>query len=872
MAYEQVSADRSELTSIIREIRRRWRLKLAVRGAAFVVGGFLLTLFLSAYTLETLKFSPGSIIAFRVAMVMVFGALAGYFFILPQWRRVNDEQVALYLEECEPTLETAILSALEAEKGSSSHSPALARRLVEQAIERCGAIERGRRLEAQPLRRYAVAIGGTIALALLLLILGPAYLRQGTSALLLMAGDVLEASPYRIEVKPGSATVPRGSDQAITARVQGFESDKAELLIRKSVNTPFEHVPMVFNNDTKTFEGMLFDLPASIDYFVESGGVKSSVFTLHAAELPYVKQLEMEYIFPSYTGLAPRKIENGGDIAVLQGTQVRVRITPTMKSPAGRIMVDGESAIPLVLEGGVFTGTIPVTKDGFYRVDLQGGPENKLVNASPQYTIDVLEDQAPTVSIAKPGRDSTASPVEEFAVEARADDDFGVRQLDLVYSVNGGPEQTKRLLDSSSRALPEVSAAHTFYMEELNVAPGDSVSYFARATDNIGRSISSDLYFVRVRKLDEQFRSAMSMGGGGGGGGGGNMQVDALSQQQREIISATHNIVRDRRTMTAAKLRESLVVVALSQSKLREQVEGLVSRMNSRLVEPDPAFQRIAELLPKAAEEMRAAETKLQAQAASDALPPENRALQQLQKAEEEYQKQVSQQRGGGGGGGGGAGSVSEDLAELFKQDLDKLANQYETAQSAQQQQSDQQVDALMEKLRELARRQQQEAERQRQQALAGQGGQGGGASQRALAEQAEEAARQLERLSRERNRPDLAQAAQQMKQAADAMRRAASSGDPSSAGQASAALGQLREAQRRLEQEQGARGKRDMQSAQQQAEEIAREHRELSQEAMSLSQSNGRPNEKRETGRAAQIRARSESERARKADRQNVG
>ena len=73
------------------------RLKLAVRGAAFVVAGFLLTLLLSAYALETLKFSAGSIIAFRVAMVMIFGALAGYFFVLPQWRRVTDEQVALEL-------------------------------------------------------------------------------------------------------------------------------------------------------------------------------------------------------------------------------------------------------------------------------------------------------------------------------------------------------------------------------------------------------------------------------------------------------------------------------------------------------------------------------------------------------------------------------------------------------------------------------------------------------------------------------------------------------------------------------------------------------------------------------------------------------
>src|SRR5262245_41309842 len=454
MLQPQVSAnDRSELTSIIREIRQRWRFKLAVRGAAFVIGGFLLTLMLSAYALETLKFSPGSIIAFRVAMVMVFGALAGYFFVMPQWRRVTDEQVALYLEECEPSLESAILSALEAEKGSPSHSPQLARRLVEQAIERCSTIERGRRLEAQPLRRYAIAIGGAVAFALAVFVLGPAYLRHGASALLLMAGDVLEASPYQINVKPGNITVPRGSDQVISATVQGFESDRAELMIRKSVNAPFEHVPMVFNNDTKTFEGMLFDLPGSIDYFVESGGVRSSVFTMHAADLPYVKQLEMEYIFPAYTGLAPRKIENGGDIAVLQGTQVRLRITPTLKSPTGRIMLDGGNTISLTQDGGTFTATIPVTKDGFYRIELQGGPENKLVNASPQYTIDSLEDQAPMVSIARPGRDSTASPIEEFAIEARAHDDVAVTQLQRVYSVSGGPATTQTLVDAPAKAM-----------------------------------------------------------------------------------------------------------------------------------------------------------------------------------------------------------------------------------------------------------------------------------------------------------------------------------------------------------------------------------------------------------------------------------
>ena len=373
-----------------------------------------------------------------------------------------------------------------------------------------------------------------------------------------MAGDVLEASPYRISVKPGSTTVPRGSDQVITATVQGFESDKAELLIRKSMSAPFEHVPMVFNNDTKTFEGVLFDLPGSIDYFVESGGVKSAVFTMHAADLPYVKQLEMEYVFPAYTGLAPRKIENGGDIAVLQGTQVHLRITPTMKSPIGTHPARGRH------RRATHTGRRRVHRhDPRFARTASTASSCKAVPKT-SWSMPRRNTRSTSSKIRRrrcrlpsPGATRRLRPSKSSPIEARADDDFGVRQLELVYSVNGGAEQTKKLIDAKSRALPEVSAAHTFYLEELKVAPGDSVSYFARATDNIGRNVSSDLYFIRVRKLDEQFRSAMSMGGGGGGGGGGgNMQVDALSQQQREIISATHNIVRDRKSMTPAKLRE----------------------------------------------------------------------------------------------------------------------------------------------------------------------------------------------------------------------------------------------------------------------------------------------------------------------------
>src|SRR5690606_20492567 len=147
------------------------------------------------------------------------------------------------------------------------------------------------------------------------------------------------------------------------------------------------------------------------------------------------------------------------------------------------------------------------------------------------------------VRLSKPGRDTDATPVQEFAVEAQADDDFAVRNLQLVYSVNGGPEQVITLF-RGSRPTPEVTAGHTFYLEELGVQPGDAVSYYARATDNDAvagpTTPTSDIYFLRIRPFDREFRAAQSMGGGGGGGGGAD--VGALSQQQRQIIAGTFKV------------------------------------------------------------------------------------------------------------------------------------------------------------------------------------------------------------------------------------------------------------------------------------------------------------------------------------------
>src|SRR2546423_6544606 len=216
----------SELVDVIRRVRNRWRLKLALRGAVVVVAGTVLALLLSASGLESFRFSAPAIITFRIVTVAVFVALLFYGLVWPLRRRVTDAQVAMYLEECDPTLEAAIISAVDATAngGSASHSPHLVEKLVEQAIDQCRALDHGRVLERTAVQRHAATLAAIAALAALVVAFGPAYLRHGLSALLVISRSAEAASPYKIEVRPGNTKVPRGTDQVISAKLVGFTS------------------------------------------------------------------------------------------------------------------------------------------------------------------------------------------------------------------------------------------------------------------------------------------------------------------------------------------------------------------------------------------------------------------------------------------------------------------------------------------------------------------------------------------------------------------------------------------------------------------------------------------------------------------------
>ena len=143
-------------------------------------------------------------------------------------------------------------------------------------------------------------------------------------------------------------------------------------------------------------------------------------------------------------------------------------------------------------------GKVTVDRKTTFQIELSN-KDGETYKGLEEFRMEATEDQKPIVTFVKPGRDYRAANTEEVFTEAKADDDFGIKSLEVFYSVNGGKEQKVDLFKSSGATPKEISGTHTFFLEEFKVKPGDFVSYYAQAIDSKDNAVKTDLYFIDIR-------------------------------------------------------------------------------------------------------------------------------------------------------------------------------------------------------------------------------------------------------------------------------------------------------------------------------------------------------------------------------------
>jgi hypothetical protein len=707
-----------------------------------------------------------------VAVAAIAGAIIAASFLWMGWNlrhQPDDIRVARFIEERCPQLEDRLATAVHFGGGSSRMESTLIKSMLADAARCVRALELDSIISGRALRRGAIIAAGISVAFGTTLFLSRTPARQAY----VVASMYVFPSRVSFEVTPGDARIRAGHTMRITARMTGGD-DLVEPVLRIEGQTQPQALRPT--GTPHEFAAVIERVAASFTYAIAAGAATSPSYKVEVLHAPHVARIDLQYSYPPAFGLAARAEEDSGDIYAPLGTMVRLRVKSDKSlASAELVLADGRRMKLDSIASDVAGGEIKVAEDGSYRVALVDGDgiDNP---GDTEYFIRTLDDRPPDVRILRPAGDREVTRLEEVTVDARAEDDYGISQFELVYSVRGGPEKAVPFRNAQSGL--SVTGSQTLFLEDLNVEPGDFVSYYARARDiSRGKRATearSDIFFLEIKPYAEEFAAAQSNAQSGGSG----QPLEELAAAQKEIIIATWKLER---RSTGGKSKEDIQSIARAQHELRRRAEQAAAetraftsarRRGIRPGQPDPAGPP-EDPMTRAVTAMTKAATELDALSTTSALPHEMTALNELLKAQSENRRrQVARQQGGGMG----SNRATQDLSTLFDRELQRQQqSNYETPSSSETIKPAE--NNPLDKIRELASRQD-ELSRQ-QQDLAKQKTQ----------MSADELKRQLERLTREqselrRQAEELSRQLSQDQQKAAASQNQSGQGEGRSQGQ----------------------------------------------------------------------------------------
>lgn len=749
-----MDASYRHIADLLAQVRSRWRRVLFLRAAvmaSLAVATVVIVGLAAGYGADRSSHALAAVglVTVVVAVAVAIRALA------PARHAPSDRQVARFIEERDPSLDDRLVSAVDVVSAPAHRpgtpTPAFASAMLADAGRRAADVEPGSIIGSDTLRGGAMRAAAAIALLVAVGFTGRQAARRSFDALTL----TLFPTRIQLNVSPGDSRVQAGSAVTIEARLVGNTAPVTAQLQRVdgegwlSTDMP--------PDAGGTFR-MHFDaLGESFRYRVVAGTIASDIYEIAVVRPPRVTRVDVEYRYPAALGLEARTEDDAGDIYAPAGTDVRVIVHTDQAAVSGHMALGGGTTLPLTATTPTrLEASMRIERDDSYRLRV-ADRDGMSAPGETEYFIRMLDDRPPDVRVIRPARDRSVTALDEVDIRAEAQDDFGVAALELVYTVRGAAERVVPF-DGPKRA-PTVSGDLTLFLEDLKVQPGDFISYYVRARDlPRGRRSSearSDMFFLEVKPFEQEFTLARSQGGGGGSG---SPQIDDLVNAQKEVIVATWKL--DRRALASgARSAEDIRSVAKAEAELKARAEATASQFRDSTMRdprrrgPAPGAPRAGRTLPEedamtaASKAMGLAVASLEQLQTKTAMPPELEALNHLLRAQAEVkQREISRQTGTGGAG---QNRQTQDLSSLFDKELARLQQtNYETPSSAEQK-PETEEESQLDKIRELAKRQdellrrQEELAKQRQQLSA------------------EQMKRALETLTREQER--LRQQAEQM-------------------------------------------------------------------------------------------------------------
>jgi hypothetical protein len=424
-------------------------------------------------------------------------------------------------------------------------APGTSAALLAQAdAAQAGEVEHRGAAAVEPIAR-PVRLLGAVALAVLVLGLGAftsAGPVRGAAAALWDPVGAWRAMVAPVRIVADHDVVDQGDSVAFKVEALGRRS--ATLWLR-APGEPWH--PLAVRLDSLG-HAVVGSGPLTSDVYARAtSGTRGSDTVLVKVRLPvFLGALTVTAHYPRYLGLESEPVPTDGDTLLLPaGTRLETKGEATAPLTAAAWTSPHRRAV-LEVEGGAFRGDLVPATSGEYRLTLTSANGAPLAGDTVRLPVRVVADSAPAVEIPVPGADTIAPLSLQVPLVVDARDDYGITGVAVVsrrISRLGVRDSARR----DTLALPRERTdrailTHALDLNRRGLLPGDTVRYFATATDNTPRRQSgrSREFVLRLPTMSE-VRAAQRVASEEV-----HSQLDSIAATSRRLERQTEDLARER--------------------------------------------------------------------------------------------------------------------------------------------------------------------------------------------------------------------------------------------------------------------------------------------------------------------------------------
>lgn len=549
------------LISKINEFTQKFYLNKLLRGSIYAAA-LLLALYLGLFVLiyytqlgaatKTVLFFGFMAIAIAAIAILIVGPALSYFKL---GKNLSTEQASAIIGDHFFNVKDKLLNTLQlkAMADAAPENSPLILAGIDQKIAELRPIPFSSAIKLAENRKYIKYFLAPASVILLIAIVAPAVLKEGTSSFVQYNKQILPAAPFNFVLLNQNLTVAQGDDVKLQLKLTGNEIPQ-EVYVTDGTNTY-----KLEKESTTRFSYTFKNIQKSMPLNFSAGGFNSTEYAINVKPRPSVIMVTARLNYPAYLGKSAETIQNAGDLLLPEGTQVTWQLET--KNTEELSFSLGNKTTLLKAANNVFTYNGTVMQPSRYSIV----PKNRFISGkdSLSHQLNVIKDEFPGISVSE-APDSLSNKALYFS--GNISDDHGFSSLKFKYNVKEGDKLKKTVSTLVPVKKGQLERAF-FYFWDLKAAPvtqGQTLEYYFEVSDNDGvngpKTTKSE---VRIFALPTARQSAEKI----------NESSQALKQKMEKAIKLAGQVEKE-----SKKLAETLLDKKQISFDDKKQIELLLEK------------------------------------------------------------------------------------------------------------------------------------------------------------------------------------------------------------------------------------------------------------------------------------------------------